>query len=306
MKSKKPKIIAIGGTTASGKTSLSIKIAKEFNGEVINADSRQVYKHLNIGTAKEPIEERLEDGSVIIKGIRHHLIDFVEPTEIFNLARYQKLCFKTIQDILDRKKVPLLVGGTGLYIDSVVYNYDLSDQNIDKERREELKNKSIEELQNLLEELDSEIFESLNNSDRNNPHRLIRRIEKIKDEDTQETKNPSKYETLYLGLAVADKVLKSKIIERVNKMVKNGLIEENKRLRRMHPDFSRIIKKTIGYKEFDQYFSGEISEDQLKELIITHTNQYANRQRTWFNRNEDIVWISSHGEAVKKVSEFLS
>jgi tRNA dimethylallyltransferase len=302
------KIIALGGLTASGKTDISIKLAKEFPLEIINADSRQVYKQIDIGTAKLEIEEHCnKDGTVVIKGIVHHLIDFVDLKEEFNLAKFQKLAYEKVRQIWERDKTPFLVGGTGLYIDAVIRQYELSDQQINEELRNNLQDKSVKHLQQKLIDLSKETFEKLTPSDKLNKHRLIRRIEKILHPPTQKpnTERLPKFKKLYMALKLPKDKLLDRIEKRVDKMLKQGLIEENKELRKKGYTTELRPLKTIGYQEFEEYFTNKKDLADIKQQIIISTRQYAKRQETYFNRHDDIQWIDGYKDAADLVTQFL-
>lgn len=300
-----PKLIAIGGVTASGKTSLSIEIAKKHNGSIVNCDSRQVYKNLDIGTAKETIEKRNPDGTVIIKGVTHHLIDFVEPSQDYSLAHFQKDAFSAIDSILKKGQLPLLAGGTGLYIDAIVYNFKLTGDKPSEQERNSLSSMTVEQLQERLQAIDEEVLDTLNTSDRNNPHRLIRAIERSAS-SAAEKRGPSRYDTLYLVLDLPDDELEARISKRVDQMFDDGLVAENEALRLsgLTPEHSAL--SSIGYREFNQYFEGNQTLAETKDLIILHTRQYAKRQRTWFRRNKDVTWIEESTDTKTLIEDFLT
>ncbi|MBN2100827.1 tRNA (adenosine(37)-N6)-dimethylallyltransferase MiaA [Candidatus Dojkabacteria bacterium] len=301
------KIIAIGGLTSSGKSSLGIKIAKKFDGEIINADSRQIYRYLDIGTGKEPVSEHKKDGTVIINGIIHHLIDILDPDEDYNLATYKKKTESKISEIADRDKLPILVGGTGLYLDAVVYNYALEGNGPDLHQREYLQSLEIDQLQKLCHKNDPRSFSEMNQSDKKNPHRLIRCIERSQYKERSNTnREKSPYTSLYLCRNTSALQLENQINDRVEEMFKTGLLEENKKLREQGFSTEMSSMKTIGYREFDEYFSGNITLEETKSLIKTHTRQYAKRQMTWFKRNPDITWFKTPKKALELVSKFLS
>lgn len=301
----KSKIIALGGLTASGKTSLSISIAKKFNGEIINTDSRQVYRELNIGTAKEKVDQRNKDGSVIIAEIKHHLIDIVDPDESFNLAVFQKLALEKVEKILNQKSLPILTGGTGLYIDSIVYGYNLTQEKFDQPYRVKLSKMTVQKLQELLSMKDTKTFTQLNKSDRKNKYRLIRQIEKSLYPSSSEKSQHPPYNYLYLAIKVPIKSLIKNIDERVDSLFDMGLLHENEVLRKKGYTTELSSMKSIGYREFDKYFDGMQTLDETRELIKLHTRQYAKRQITWFKRNKDIVWISGLEEAESAIEKFL-
>lgn len=299
------KIVAIGGRTSSGKSSLAIALARLFNGEIINADSRQVYQGMNIGTAKEIPDEILPDGTHIISEIPHHLVDILDPSEEFNLAKFQKLAHEKIKDIVGRGKLPIIVGGTGLYLDAVVYEYALNNEEIDKKKRAELLKLTVGQLQDRLKETASTAFAELNDSDRSNPHRLIRAIERAgSNTNNQQAQNP-KYDILYLAIKLQDSEFAEKINRRVENMFTSGLVQENASLRELGHTTAFPAMKSIGYEEFDSYFKQEATEEETKDLIKLHTRQYAKRQMTWFKRNKDIVWITNTEEAKSAVQRFL-
>jgi tRNA dimethylallyltransferase len=301
----KPKIIVIGGPTASGKSQLAIELAKEFNGEIINADSRQFYIGMDIGTGKEKIERINKDNSVLIQQVKHHLIDILKPNEKFNLFEFQKIAFETIDKILKQNKIPILVGGTGLYLDSIVYNYQLSEKETDPERRSKLIKLDVNELQSLLKTKDTDTFDSLTESDKKNPHRLIRAIERIESGTNEPQKGNPLYDVTYICLSSSKDKLNNRINERVDKMFDNGLIEENKKLKSTGYNIDMNSIKSIGYQEFEEYFKENQTLEETSELIKLHTRQYAKRQITWFKRNKYIKWISNPKDAFKLLSDFL-
>jgi len=307
-----PKIIAIGGPTASGKTSLSLKLAQEFRGEIVNADSRQVYRYMDIGTGKEPVEKKNPDGSVIIGGIVHYLIDILEPNEPYSLAQFQCDAFRTIDSILKKNKLPILVGGTGLYVDSVVYGYDLTHHTPDTSVREKLRNSTVQELQHSLRELSPHVYTSLNESDRNNPRRLIRGIERAMSESANSDTPPKnyrnirRYTTLYFSIQTPEEKLETHISKRVTSMFHNGLVEENLSLRNSGFTTKHTSMSSIGYQELDPYFPREQTLEEVQAAIELHTRQYAKRQMTWFKRNKDISWVRGYDDARPLVQNFLS
>lgn len=302
----KSKIIAIGGLTASGKTSLSVRIAQKFKGEIINTDSRQVYRELNIGTAKTKIDHRNVDNSVTINGIKHHLIDIVNPDKNFNLAIFQKLALSKIKKILNQKSLPILTGGTGLYIDSVIYGYNLTQEKFDQSYRAKLSGMTVQNLQNLLRVKSPETLSQLNESDQKNRYRLIRYIEKCSFSPGPEKSQHPPYNYLYLAIKLPKQLLMEKINNRVESLFKAGLLHENEILRKKGYTTELSSMKSIGYKEFDKYFDGTQTIDETKELIKLHTRQYAKRQITWFKRNKDIIWISGLEEAESAIGKFLN
>lgn len=284
-------IVVLAGTTASGKSNTAIQLAKDINGYIINGDSRQIYKEINIGSAK-PIPDTISnDGTYVIDGINHYLYDYVPLNKQYTLYEYQK----DVQKILDRNKnkIPIIVGGTGLYIDSIVHNYDLKENT----NSQDYSKYTIEELQNIL----GNRIEELNQSDRLNKHRLIRLIQR--NNIGKKKGEPLKY--IYFVLDKDIDVLKDRIKERIEYMFNNGLEEENIYLIQKGYTYDMKGLKSIGYQEFKEYFNKYINKEELKEKIYLHTIQYAKRQRTWFRRNKDSIWTDKYDEILEKTKTFL-
>lgn len=283
-------LIVISGPTASGKTNLAIKLAKDINGVIINGDSRQIYKEISIGTAK-PSEEEMQN-------IPHYLFNYVSVKDSYSIFTYQKDFLEILKEIPETQ-VPIIVGGTGLYIDSVIYNYQLQ-ENTDSNEREKYEGMDIEELRELISE---DILLKLNESDSRNPRRLIRIIEKgntnNEDQITKET-----YPNKYFVIDIPKEELKVKIISRIDLMVKNGLIEENKMVRENHLETYPALN-SIGYQEFEGYFEGERTLEKVKELIVQNTLRYAKRQRTWFRRNKQAIWTNEYNVILKESQDLI-
>lgn len=290
---KRP-IIVIAGTTASGKSNIAIKLAKKINGVIINADSRQIYKEISVGTAK-PTPDRIDNGVFIIDGIKHYLYSFVSVKEKYNLYRYQKDVFALLEK-LPKDVVPILVGGTGLYIDSVVYNYKLKEKKEDVET--DFDSLNIKELQKLI---GKEKLEKLNESDRQNPRRLVH----ILKHGLPSIAKGNSLNHIYFFLDLNPEVVKKNIRLRVEEMIKNGLIEENEMIRKKGLNRYPALD-TIGYQEFDGYFEKEKPLNQVKEEIITHTNQYAKRQRTWFRRNKNVIYAKDFKTILDSTNTYLN
>ena len=286
-------IYVIAGPTASGKSSLAIQLAKEIDGVIINADSRQIYKELNIGTAKPTPGEIINDKEWKIENISHFLYGFVSVDTGYNLYEYQK-DVQSVLDSLPEDKTPILVGGTGLYIDAIVYNYILKINSDQKDYRDSLENLSLEELQR---QIDPKILEKLNDSDRNNPVRLIRILEK--GSQTFEKGSPLNFK--YFVLDMDREILRERILERVYLMFKNGLLKEAQDLYDNGKYDYPILNKTIGYQEFIEYFNNAIDLDETKIRIITNTNRYAKRQRTWFRRNSEVIYVKNLDDILKEI-----
>ncbi len=289
--SKKTKVIAIVGATASGKTACSIELAKKLDGEIISADSRLVYKGFNIGTAKPTIEEQA--------GIPHHIIDIVEPEFEYSAGLYKKDASAKIEEISKRGKIPIVVGGTGLYIDILLKNYELPQIEANKDLRDQLKQLGNEELYKELLALDKSAQEIIDKNDRK---KIIRAIEIIKTTGTPLNKtrgiNESPYEVEWIGKNFDRETLYSRIDKRVDIMVEMGLIAETRRLLERHGRTPNLVN-TIGYREIIGYLDNLYSLDDALDLLKKNTRNYAKRQLTWFRRNEDIKW-DVYPEKLKK------
>lgn len=276
------RVIAVVGATASGKTSYAIELAKKINGEIISADSRLVYKGMDIGTAKPTIDEMQE--------IPHYMIDVVEPEYNYSVGLYVKEAKKHITDIISRGKVPIVVGGTGLYFRVLLENYDLPDVKPDYELRKELSSYSYEELLEMLTKLDEK---AANSVEKNDKKKLIRYIEIIKlagkPLDLVRGVKEKEFNVEWVGLNFPREILYDRINKRVDLMIEQGLIDETKKLLQKHGRISNITD-TIGYREVLSYLDGELSLDEAKDKLKQNTRNYAKRQLTWFRKNEQISW----------------
>lgn len=276
------RVIAVVGATASGKTSYAIELAKKINGEIISADSRLVYKGMDIGTAKPTIDEMQE--------IPHYMIDVVEPEYNYSVGLYVKEAKKHITDIISRGKVPIVVGGTGLYFRVLLENYDLPDVKPDYELRKELSSYSYEELLEMLTKLDEK---AANSVEKNDKKKLIRYIEIIKltgkPLDLVRGVKEKEFNVEWVGLNFPREILYDRINKRVDLMIEQGLIGETKKLLQKHGRISNITD-TIGYREVLSYLDGELSLDEAKDKLKQNTRNYAKRQLTWFRKNEQINW----------------
>ncbi|MBO6180831.1 tRNA (adenosine(37)-N6)-dimethylallyltransferase MiaA [bacterium] len=289
--SKKIKVIAVVGPTASGKSAYGIELAKEVNGEIISADSRIVYKGFDIGAAKPTKDE--------MQGIPHYLIDIVEPTFDYSAGLYKKQATDIINDISSRGKIPIIVGGTGLYTDILLKGFDLPDITPDKELRKNLEKFSAEELYAKLKEIDLKGAESIDSNDKK---KIIRALEIIhltgKTLEQARGKSQSEYEIEWIGKNFERDALYRRINNRVDKMLEMGLIEETKGLLSKYGRAYNIIN-TIGYKEITAYLDGTLSLDESIELLKKNTRNYAKRQLTWFRKNQEIKW-DVYPEKLKK------
>jgi len=283
------KLIIILGPTASGKSDLAIKLAKKFNGQIISADSRQIYKEMNIGTAKVTKKE--------MQGIPHYLIDIINPDQEYTLAQYKKQAIKIIKEIQKKNKLPFLVGGTGLYIQSIVDNLQIPEVKPNKKLRDQLENKTNQELYNQLKKIDPQALKVI---DINNKRRLIRALEVClitgQKFSQQKTKGPKLFEILQIGLKPDNKILDQRINQRTEQMIEAGLIKEVEGLIKKYGT-KPYSMSGIGYKE--------ALLDNAKELIKIHTRQYARRQMSWFRRDKRIHWVKTYSEAEKLINDFL-
>lgn len=299
-----PKLIVILGPTASGKTDLAVKLAKEFNGEIINADSRQIYQEMNIGTAKPKIGTKAKNNTTY-KGVVHHLINIVKPNENFTLAQYQQLAIETVRDIQTRKKTPILVGGTGLYIQSIIDNLKIPEVAPNEKIRKKLERLNNAQLLDKLKKLDPQTFRTI---DENNRRRVIRALEVCmithKPFSKLKRKGPPIFNALQLGIDVSREELYRRIEIRVRKMIKQGLEKEVKQLCKKFP-FNLPSMSSIGYKEFEQYFNKKITLEEAIDTIQKNTRHYVKKQMTWFKKDTRIHWINNFQEAEKSIRNFL-
>jgi tRNA dimethylallyltransferase len=305
---KKP-IIVLTGPTASGKTAISYEIAEKFNCEIICTDSMTIYKHLDIGTDKPTLEKlntesdaQNPDGSYTIRGIKHHLLNIVEPNEEFNVAIFKNTVEKIISEIHSRGNTPLLVGGSVMYLDSLIYNYQFPDVKPNQNLRDELEKLSTEELFAKLCEIDPDCEWTI---DKNNRRRLIRAIEVHSSQDFQAaTKEQLPKNVLYLAVDRDREELYLKINKRVDEMFAEGFVEEVNTVFNKYGDCKAL--EAAGYKQIIQYLNKELTlEEAIFKTKQVHRN-YAKRQLTWLRRNKDITWISTPEEASKTISGFLT
>jgi tRNA dimethylallyltransferase len=303
----KSKLIVIAGPTASGKTSLAVELAKKYNGEVVSADSMQIYKNMSIATAKPTAEE--------MSGIEHHMIDFLDPEKNYSVGQYVLDATKIIDDILGREKLPIICGGTGLYIDSLIKGIDFTENSSDLELRKELEATSEEQgvgyLLDILREFDPESAERL--SSQINIKRIIRAIEfykttgiTITEQNERSKLNEPKYDSLIFCLTAKDRqYIYDRINLRVDIMINNGLIEEAEEV--LNSNLGVTASKAIGYKQLRPYFDGEATLEECIEKLKTETRHYAKRQLTWFRRNEDIIKVNiDEYKSTQKQVEFIS
>lgn len=307
---EKIKVIAVVGPTASGKTSLAVHIAKAVGGEVVSADSMQIYKGMDIATAKPTAEEQ--------EGIKHHLIDFVDPCESYSVAQYAEDAKNCIADIVSRGKVPIVAGGTGLYIDSLLDGIDFGFVPDNTEMREKLKKRLDEEgAAKLLSELRGIDPETAGKLHENNTGRIIRALEvyyltgeTISQQKIKSRQNGSIYDTLFIYIDFSDRQkLYDRIDSRVDIMLRSGLLGEAEKYISLGEETT--AKQAIGYKELKPYFEGKCSLDEAADNLKKETRHYAKRQITWFKRREGMLRISPDTDenfrdcAVNAAKDFL-
>ncbi len=301
---EKPLVVVVVGPTASGKTSLAIEIAKKFDGEIVSADSMQIYENMDIATAKPTKEEMAE--------VKHHLIGFVGCDEEYSVAMYKKDALKAIKSILSKGKLPVVCGGTGLYIDTLIKNtvyFDYDKNNIRTELEKTADEKGIEHLLERLREVDSEAAERLHINDRK---RIIRALEvylstgkTITEQDKLSHLEESEFDWCVIGLTADDRqVLYDRINYRVDVMIENGLLQEATDFYKSN--CSLTAKQAIGYKELKPYLDGFVSLTDAAEKLKMETRRYAKRQLTWFRRNKDINWISIDNTGERKLIDIAA
>jgi tRNA dimethylallyltransferase len=292
------KLVAVVGPTAAGKSDLAVHLAKKFNGEVVSADSRQVYRGLNIGTGKITKRE--------MRGVRHHLLDVANPKRQFSVAQFKKLADLTIKDIASRNKLPILCGGSGFYISIVIDNITLPEVPPNKELRKKLEKKPAEELFAILEKLDPR---RARNIDSNNPRRLIRSIEiaSLIGNVPPFGKQQSNYNTLQIGIKTDPKVLRNKINKRLAARLKKGMIAEVKKLRASGISWKRFDELGLEYRYVAKFLRGELSKTEMKNLLEAEIWKYAKRQKQWFRRDKRIKWFDAReiAEIEKEIKRFL-
>ena len=287
---RKP-FVVLTGPTAVGKTALSIELAKAISGAIISADSMQVYKHMDIGSAKIMPEE--------MEGIRHYLVDEFEPDEEFHVARFVERAKECLNEIYREGKIPIIVGGTGFYIQALLYDVNFSEQNTNTEYRKELEylaeEKGAEYLHKMLKEVDAASAEAIH---ANNRKRVIRALEfyhltgtKISEHNETEKQKTSPYNFAYFVLTDNRKHLYERIEKRVDMMIKNGLVEEVQKLKDMGYHREMVSMQGLGYKEILDYLDGKMTLEEAVSLIKKETRHFAKRQLTWFRRERDVIWF---------------
>ena len=301
---EKHKVIVICGPTASGKTALSIELAKKINGEIVSADSMQIYKDMDIGTAKPTKQEMGE--------IKHYLLDFVSPEDRYSVAQYKQDAKKAIKEIINKGKTPIIVGGTGLYVDSLIYEIEYNDIKLDEEYRKKLEKiaeeQGLEELYKKAVEIDPEAMKKISQNDKK---RIMRVLEiyhstgKTKTEQEKESrKNPVEYDYRVFAINWDREILYQRINKRVDIMVEQGLIEEVKEILNKYDKFPTAMQG-LGYKEVADYLNGIYTKEEMIEKIKLETRRYAKRQLTWFRKNKQTIWLDGTNDIQNNINIIL-
>ena len=300
----KPKVIVICGPTASGKTSLSIELAKQINGEIVSCDSMQIYKDMTIGTAK-PTKEEMD-------GIKHYLLDFVSPDQRYSVAEYKKDAENAIEKIISEGKVPIVVGGTGLYLEALIYNIEYQNIEEDMEYRNKLyeieREQGLSKLYEMASKIDSKAMEKISPNDKK---RICRVLEiyhltgKTKTELEEESrKNEPKYNYKLFGITMDREKLYERINLRVDIMINQGLLDEVKNLLEKYNNFPTAMQG-LGYKEVVEYLNGLITKDEMIDKIKMETRRYAKRQLTWFRKYKNLIWINGLDDVQNNIKIIL-
>lgn len=287
-------MIVLTGPTAVGKTKLSIALAKAVNGEILSADSVQVYRHMDIGSAKITTEE--------MQGVPHHLIDVLDPTDDFNVVIFKEMCEKCLDEIYARNHIPIVTGGTGFYIQALLRDIDFTDNPENTERRKELEQIAetcgAEKLHDMLREVDPKAAEAIH---ANNIKRVVRAIEyyeltgqRISDHNEAEQKKARAYNSCYFVLNDDREKLYARIEQRIDEMVEQGLVEEVKKLKEMGCKRGMVSMQALGYKELLAWMDGECTFEQAIEILKRDTRHFAKRQLTWFRREKDVIWVDKN------------
>ncbi|MBI2056032.1 MAG: tRNA (adenosine(37)-N6)-dimethylallyltransferase MiaA [Candidatus Sungbacteria bacterium] len=297
----KQQIIIITGPTASGKSELAVAVAKHFNGEIISADSRQIYRGLDIGTGK--VEGRWKGKIFVYKSIRHYCIGIFSPKKQCSAADFIRLAKKAIADIRKRGKIPIIAGGTGFWIDALVYGFSFPEVPPNKALRKKLAKKDAEKLFSLLKQLDPV---RAGNIDPKNPHRLIRAIEIAKAIGrSPRIEKHAIYDTLWIGISIHPETLKSNIKKRLAARMREGIIQEAKTLRRQKLSWKRFYELGLEYRFLADFLRGETTKKAMREKLEYAIWHYAKRQLTWFKRNKNINWVQNLREAIHIIQLFL-
>ena len=287
-----PKMIVIEGTNASGKSALGVELARRFGGEVISADSRQVYRGLDLGSGKITPGE--------MAGVRHHLLDVAEPGDFFSMADFQRLAYAAAEEILKRGNIPFLVGGTGLYVDAVADGYVLSDMAPDPVLREHLESFATPTLYAMLLEKEPQT-----DIDPRNRHRVMRALEKLAAGDDQAARKEPRFEVLKFGVTWDRETLKRRIDERLERRLNEGMRAEVERLLDRGVSREFLLKLGLEYRYLTLWITGEMSEEEMRETLSREIKRFAKRQMTWFRRDPRIIWLDMAGDPVAQATPLI-
>ena len=288
----KNKLLVIIGATAVGKSDLAIKIAKKYNGEIISADSRQVYKKLDLGTGKV-LRDESSDKEYLSEGIIHHGIDIIDVKKQYNISDFQKYCNKKIKEIWNKNKLPIICGGSPLYVISVIEGWQFPKTKPNLKLRQELENKSAEELFEILEKLDKNRSKTIDNK---NKRRLVRAIEILKQEQAIKplNKKPIKADILILGVKKEREEVRKLILKRLDKRIKEGMIDEVKNLKGDGISSERLNDLGLEYRYINLYIEGKLNLKEMKDQLYFKICQFAKRQMTWFKKFNNVLWIENN------------
>lgn len=300
----KPKVIVICGPTASGKTALSIELAKQIDGEIISCDSMQIYKDMNIGTAKPDEEEK--------QGIKHYLMDFVSPDERYSVADFKRDATRAIKEILNKGKMPIIVGGTGLYVDSMIYGIEYNEIDVDEKYRKQLEERinkeGLEILYQEAKKIDPIAIEKISHNDKKRIMRILEIYKATGKTKTEQEKESRKNEVEFDYKVFAINMDREKLYERINKrvdiMIDKGLIEEVKSLKSKYNKFPTAMQG-LGYKEVVKYLEKEYDMETMVDIIKQETRRYAKRQLTWFRKNKQTVWLDGLNDMQNNIDIIL-
>lgn len=300
---QKDKVIVIGGPTASGKTALSIELAKRINGEIVSADSMQIYKEMNIGTAKPDENER--------ENITHYMIDFINPNERYSVADYKRDAKKAIKEILKKGKTPIVIGGTGLYIDSLIYEIEYPEIEIDLSYRKKLENivekEGLAVLYEKAKKIDPKAMEKISEKDQK---RILRVLEiyhqtgKTKTELDLESRKEPEYDYKVFAIDMERSILYERINKRVDLMIEKGLIKEVENIYKKYKEFPTAMQ-ALGYKEVVEYLEGKTNKEEMIDKIKMESRRYAKRQLTWFRKNKQTIWINGQNSISDNINIIL-
>ena len=300
---QKQKVVVIGGPTASGKTNLSIRLAKKINGEIVSADSMQIYKEMNIGTAKPDEDER--------QGIKHYMLDIINPDERYSVADYKRQAKIAIQEIINKGKTPIVVGGTGLYIDSLIYEIEYVDIQTDLEYRKQLEERVEKEgLQKLYEEarkIDECAMEKISPNDKKRVLRVLeiyKQTGKTKTQLDKQSRKDVQYDYKVFAINMNREILYNRINKRVDIMIQKGLIDEVKQIYKKYKMFPTAMQ-ALGYKEVVEYLEDKITKEEMIEKIKQESRRYAKRQLTWFRKNKQTIWLDGQENIETNINRIL-